>query len=338
MFSETGQVIQDQSYYPFGLSFGAELSYVNTLNSPKNKYLYNGKEIQMDFDLGWYDYGARFYNPELGRWSVIDPLLEKYSSNSPYNYVLNRPLIAFDPNGMESQNSHESDESGRGNYGVIPGSYLGDGSGMGNNGVNHKVYKHPDGHWISDQTMPYNSDFNKDVMLNMANAIGGGNPPERDWPPTAIKRSPTSFLDIEGYVWGQRATLEEELEIRNREALLARIDWEKAEIIITGSGYVCMLVPLPGARAVGSVLLITGEIIDGVSTLNTIVKDVQNRNYRAAGAEAINYTMNASFGKQIKVMKKLGKIDNLNGFTLEIVNHSGTKTIESAIDKNFRNE
>lgn len=118
MFNENGKILQDESYYPFGLSFGAELTYVNTLNSPKNKYLYNGKEKQMDFDLGWYDYGSRFYDPELGRWSVIDPLLEKYTNNSPYNYVLNRPMIAFDPDGMRYA-SYESDESGRGNYGVI---------------------------------------------------------------------------------------------------------------------------------------------------------------------------------------------------------------------------
>jgi RHS repeat-associated protein len=122
MFDENGQILQDESYYPFGLSFGAELSYVNTLNSPKNKYLYNGKEKQMDFDLGWYDYGARFYNPELGRWSAIDPLLEKYTNNSPYNYVLNRPLIAFDPDGMRYA-SYESDEGGRRNYGVKKGNY-----------------------------------------------------------------------------------------------------------------------------------------------------------------------------------------------------------------------
>ena len=47
-----GRVVQKDDYYPFGLSISGLNS--SRENSLKNKYLYNGKELQIDFDLGWY--------------------------------------------------------------------------------------------------------------------------------------------------------------------------------------------------------------------------------------------------------------------------------------------
>lgn len=99
MFNEVGEVIQDQSYYPFGMGLGNELTYQNTTDSPKNEYLYNGKELQTDFELGWYDYGARMYDASLGRWHVPDPRAEELNNLSPYNYVANNPIVAIDPDG-----------------------------------------------------------------------------------------------------------------------------------------------------------------------------------------------------------------------------------------------
>ncbi|MEZ4721120.1 MAG: RHS repeat-associated core domain-containing protein [Flavobacteriales bacterium] len=48
-----------------------------------------------------YDFGARIYDPRLGRWLSLDPLQAKFPSMSPYNFVGNMPTIAVDPDGRD---------------------------------------------------------------------------------------------------------------------------------------------------------------------------------------------------------------------------------------------
>jgi len=86
-----GEIVEVNNYYPFGLLH----NYTATTQNDY-QYKYNGKELQ---ETGMYDYGARMYMPDLGRWGVVDPLAEKYRRWSPYNYTVNNPIRFTDPDG-----------------------------------------------------------------------------------------------------------------------------------------------------------------------------------------------------------------------------------------------
>lgn len=90
-------VIQTDDYYAFGLSFNS----YSRENSTANQYLYNDKEKQDELDLGWMDYGARMYMPEIGRWGTVDPLSDAYVMMSPFSYAINNPIVFIDPDGMD---------------------------------------------------------------------------------------------------------------------------------------------------------------------------------------------------------------------------------------------
>ena len=66
---QSGNVEETNHYYPFGGIFAS--------TGNIQPYKYNGKEFDSTKGLNWYDYGARMYDPALGRFTTMDPMAEK---------------------------------------------------------------------------------------------------------------------------------------------------------------------------------------------------------------------------------------------------------------------
>ncbi|WPU97694.1 RHS repeat-associated core domain-containing protein [Mucilaginibacter sp. cycad4] len=91
---QTAKILQENDYYAFGYGIQS----MQPATSPKNEYLYNHKELQEE--TGLYDYGARFYDPVIGRWGSVDPLVEDgQESTTPYGYVFDDPVKLNDSDG-----------------------------------------------------------------------------------------------------------------------------------------------------------------------------------------------------------------------------------------------
>ena len=102
----TGSLIQGLSYGDFGQRYtsgwnsGLSTSQAVTINQTLTDKGYTGQE-SLD-SVGLDDYNARLYDPGLGRFLSVDPVIghpESTQSINPYSYVENNPLNKTDPTG-----------------------------------------------------------------------------------------------------------------------------------------------------------------------------------------------------------------------------------------------
>ncbi len=95
--NDSGTVLETDDYYPLG---GPLPTGTSTALQPEK---YQGKEWNPAASFNVYDFGARLYDPALGRWLSQDPMAEKYYPHSPYLFCAGNPMIYIDPMGT-SQN------------------------------------------------------------------------------------------------------------------------------------------------------------------------------------------------------------------------------------------
>ncbi|MDO5638089.1 MAG: RHS repeat-associated core domain-containing protein [Myroides sp.] len=100
------EIVEENNYYPFGLKHGG----YNDIPGEGYKYKLNGKEYEDSFGLNIYEMDLRQYDPAIGRWVVLDPVI--HHEYSPYSAFDNNPVFWSDPSGADSV----TDWLGRGKY------------------------------------------------------------------------------------------------------------------------------------------------------------------------------------------------------------------------------
>lgn len=107
--------VQRNGYYAYGGPYGGW----NT-NADVQPLKFLGKEWDHQHGLDLYDFGARLYDPAVGRWTTMDPLCEKYYSVSPYAYCHDNPINRIDPDGKDVLIWYQ-DKRGNNQYFVFDG-------------------------------------------------------------------------------------------------------------------------------------------------------------------------------------------------------------------------
>ena len=79
--------------------WGVRLNGTGVVNGFQNRWELQGHEKEMTFNLNRVNFGARVYNPTIGRFDKPDRYSEKYMPLSTYQYAANDPIRYVDING-----------------------------------------------------------------------------------------------------------------------------------------------------------------------------------------------------------------------------------------------
>jgi RHS repeat-associated protein len=107
----SGPLLEESHYYPFGTEMaGISTNVLKGTVYQQNRAKYNGNELQSNefgdhSGLDIYDFNARFYNSQIGRFYQIDPLSEAADDFTPYAYCKNNPIVLSDFYGLSSDSS-----------------------------------------------------------------------------------------------------------------------------------------------------------------------------------------------------------------------------------------
>ncbi len=100
----TDEIIEENNYYPFGLS---QRRPNIPVNGRSHQYKYNNTELEEGLGLNWYEMPLRSYDPTTARWNRQDPVV--HHGLSTYNSFDNNPIVYADPSGADSESPWNRD-------------------------------------------------------------------------------------------------------------------------------------------------------------------------------------------------------------------------------------